>query len=125
MRMFQMATSASSLQPVAASGPTQYAGTLALAGRVLLAAIFVMSGLSKIADPVTSMAYITAAGLPAAPLALASAITTEVIAGIALIPGLRTRFAAAALALFSIATALLFHSALSDPNQLIHFTKNL
>ena len=98
---------------------------IALAGRVLIAAIFVMSGLGKITQPAASIAYITAAGLPLAPLGLAGSALVELGGGIALILGYRTRFAAAVLAVFAIVTALIFHSALSDQNQFIHFFKNV
>jgi len=98
---------------------------IALAGRVLIAAIFVMSGLGKITQPAASIAYITAAGLPLAPLGLAGSALVELGGGIALIFGYRTRFAAAVLAVFATVTALIFHSALSDQNQFIHFFKNV
>ena len=101
------------------------AAVTALAGRLLLAFIFVLSGLGKIADPAASLAYIETAGLPLAPLSLAGAILIEAGAGIALILGYRTRVAATLLALFSVVTALVFHSELSDQNQFIHFSKNL
>jgi putative oxidoreductase len=67
----------------------------------------------------------TAAGLPLAPLGLASSALVELGGGIALILGYRTRFAAGALAVFAIVTALIFHSAFSDQNQFIHFFKNV
>ena len=98
---------------------------IALAGRVLLAAIFVMSGLGKVADPAATLAYMKVAGLPLAPLGLAGAALIELGGGVALILGYRTRAAAVALALFTVLTALVFHSALSDQNQLIHFFKNV
>src|SRR4051794_9943150 len=97
----------------------------ALAGRVLLAAIFVMSGLGKVAAPAVTLAHIKAAGLPLAPLGLAGAALIEIGGGLALILGYRTRAAATILALFAIVTALIFHSALSDQNQMIHFFKNV
>lgn len=96
-----------------------------LAGRILLATIFVMSGAGKLADPAGTIAYIGATGLPLAPIAYAGAVAAELGGGIALILGYRTRFAAAALAMFSLLAALFFHSALADQNQLIHFFKNV
>lgn len=100
-------------------------GRAALAGRVLLAAIFILSGAGKLADPAGTIAYIGSAGLPVAPLAFAGAVAIELGGGIALIAGYRTRLVAAVLALFSIVTALAFHSALADQNQFIHFFKNI
>jgi putative oxidoreductase len=98
---------------------------IALAGRVLIAAIFVMSGLGKVAAPAATLAYMKAAGLPLAPLGLAGAALIELGGGLALILGYRTRAAATLLAGFAMVTALVFHSALSDQNQLIHFFKNV
>ena len=98
---------------------------IALAGRVLLAAIFVMSGLGKVAAPAATLAYMKAAGLPFAPIGLAGSALVELGGGLALILGYRTRAAATVLALFALVTALIFHSALADQNQLIHFFKNV
>lgn len=104
---------------------TSLSDIVALAGRILLAAIFVMSGAGKLADPAGTIAYIGAAGLPLGPIAYAAAVAAELGGGIALILGYRTRFAAAALALFSMLAALFFHSAFADQNQMIHFFKNI
>ena len=96
----------------------------ALVGRVLLAAIFVLSGAGKAADPAGTIGYIGSVGLPFPPLAYAGAVALEVGGGLALLFGYRTRIVAAALATFSILTALIFHSDLADQNQMIHFFKN-
>lgn len=97
----------------------------AFGGRILLAAIFVLSGFSKVADPASALGYIGSVGLPFPELALGTAILVELAGGIALILGYRTRLVALGLALFSIATAVFFHSALGDQNQFIHFFKNI
>jgi putative oxidoreductase len=84
---------------------------LPLAGRILMAAIFVMSGIGKIANPAGTLGYINAMGLPFPELALAGAIGIEVVGGLLLIAGLYT--------------GLVFHSAVADQNQMIHLMKNL
>lgn len=99
--------------------------SLPLIGRVLIAAIFLLSGASKIADPAGSIAYITSVGLPFPTLALVGAIVVEIAGGLLLISGYRVRTVAAVLAAFSLATAVFFHSALGDQNQFIHFFKNV
>ena len=101
------------------------ANVAAVLGRVLIATIFVLSGLSKLTAVAGTMGYIAAAGLPLAPVALAVAVAVEVVGGIALIVGYKTRWVAAALALFSVVTALAFHNNLADQNQFIHFFKNI
>lgn len=98
---------------------------LPLVGRILLSAIFLVSGLSKLAAPAATIGYISSVGLPLAPLGLAVAVTVEVIGGIALILGYHTRMVAAALALFTIATALAFHNNFADQQQFFHFFKNV
>jgi putative oxidoreductase len=98
---------------------------LAATGRVLLAAIFVLSGVSKLADPTGTIAYITSAGLPAPNLAYGVAVAVELVGGLLLIAGIRTRIVASALAAFSLAAAFGFHANLADQNQFIHFFKNV
>src|SRR5690606_40069759 len=88
---------------------TTFSASTALTGRLLLSAIFLLSGISKISAPAGMIGYIESVGLPFPSLALALAILTEVVGGIALILGYRTRLVAAGLAVFSIATALVFH----------------
>ena len=97
----------------------------ALIGRVLLSVIFILSGFSKLAAPAMMIGYIDSVGLPLPHVALAVAIIVEIGGGLALIAGYRTRTVAAVLALFSVFTALAFHSALADQNQFIHFFKNI
>ena len=96
----------------------------AAAGRVLLAAIFILSGISKVTDPASTLGYISSVGLPFPEVGLGVAVLVEIVGGIALIAGYRTKMVATVLALFSVATAVFFHSALGDQNQFIHFFKN-
>lgn len=97
---------------------------LALLARVLLAAIFLLSGLAKLADPAGTAAYVASSGLPAPTLAAWGAALLETLGGLALIAGYRVRPAALVLALFSVVAALFFHNNLADQNQMIHFMKN-
>ena len=94
-------------------------------GRLLIALIFILSGLSKIAAPANTIAYIQSAGAPFATAAFAVAAMVEVIGGLALLVGFQTRLVAAALAIFTLAAAVLFHNNMADQNQMIHFMKNL
>lgn len=94
-------------------------------GRVLLAAIFIFSGIGKVLAPAGTIGYIASSGLPFATLGLAAAVAIELGGGVMLALGIKTRLVAAALAAFSIVTALVFHNALGDQNQLIHFMKNI
>lgn len=76
-------------------------------------------------NPDYNLAYIQSMGLPAPTLAQWGAIFPELVGGFALAVGYRTSIVAAAMALFSLATALIFHQDFSDPNQQIHFFKTL
>ena len=99
-------------------------GVVPFVGRILVAAIFILSGLGKIGAPAVTQGYIAAMGLPAPLLAYIGAIVVELGGGLLLLAGYRTKLIAAALALFSIVTAFIFHHALADQNQMIHFLKN-
>ncbi len=99
--------------------------TLPLIGRLLMATIFVFSGLGKIAAPAATIGYIGSMGLPFPALGLIGAIAIEVGGGLLLIAGLQTRATALALAAFSLVTGLIFHHAIGDQNQLIHLLKNI
>lgn len=93
-------------------------------GRLLMATIFILSGIGKLAAPAATMGYIASTGLPFAPLALAIAIGVELGGGLLLALGFKTRLVAAGLAVFSIVTGLAFHHAVADQNQMIHLLKN-
>lgn len=98
---------------------------LPVTGRILLAAIFVMSGIGKIMAPAATIGYIQSTGLPFATAALIAAIAVELGGGLMLAFGIKARLAAFGLAVFSIVTGLAFHSAIGDQNQMIHLLKNL
>ncbi|MCU7370713.1 DoxX family protein [Paucibacter sp. O1-1] len=98
---------------------------LPLIGRLLVATIFLVSAFGKLAAPAGTIGYIASVGLPAPTLAFVAALVAELGGGVLLVLGYRTRLVAAALALFSVASALLFHNALGDQNQLFHFLKNI
>jgi len=92
-------------------------------GRVLLALIFVTSGLGKITGYAATQGYMEAMGVPGILLPLV--IVLEVAGGIAIIVGWKTRLAAFGLAAFSILSALLFHANFGDQMQMIMFIKNV
>jgi putative oxidoreductase len=94
-------------------------------GRLMIGLPFAMSGLGKLASYSATVGLISAVGLPFPPLAFAVAAATELGGGLFLVAGYRARYVAAALAVFSIATALTFHSNFADQNQMIHFLKNV
>ena len=94
-------------------------------GRILMAAIFLVSGVGKALAPAATIGYIQSVGLPFATLGLVAAVAIEVGGGLMLALGIRTRLVAALLAAFSVVTAFVFHNAVGDQNQLIHLMKNI
>lgn len=96
-----------------------------LIGRLLMAAIFLFSGAGKLMAPGGTIGYIASVGIPLPELAYAGALAMELGGALLLVVGYRTRWVAAALALFSVVSAVIFHNALGDQNQLFHFLKNL
>ncbi|MGL6224872.1 MAG: DoxX family protein [Steroidobacteraceae bacterium] len=90
-----------------------------LAGRVLLAAMFLLSGISKISGYAGTQGYMESMGVPGALLPLVIAL--EIVGAIAVIVGLRTRFAAAGLAVFTLAAGFIFHGGADQMQQIMLF----
>ena len=84
--------------------------TGALTGRILLAALFIPAGISKIVGFEGTVGYIASVGLPLATLAAITAIVVELIAGLALLVGYRIKLAAVILAVFTLVATVLFHN---------------
>ncbi|MBK1865342.1 DoxX family protein [Aestuariivirga sp. YIM B02566] len=97
--------------------------TAELAGRVLLASLFVIEAADKLWDTGGALRYMAAYGLPAALLPLAIAV--ELGCGIAILLGWRTQIAAFLLAGFCFLTALIFHADLAQRAQQIQLEKDL
>jgi putative oxidoreductase len=101
-----------------------YARFLPFVGRVLIGGVFLLSGLGKLGTYGATVAMISAAGLPLAPLGWVIAVIVEAGGGLLLLIGFRVRVPALVLAGFAVATAVFFHGNMADQNQLIHFLKN-
>jgi putative oxidoreductase len=95
----------------------------ALAGRAMLAAIFIIAGISKIGAYAGTQAYMESVGVPG--MLLPAVIALEVLGGIAILIGFQTRISATMLAGFTFAAAILFHSDFSQQMQSILFMKNV
>jgi putative oxidoreductase len=98
---------------------------LLLAARVLLSFMFVMAGAQKFGDLGGTAGYIASVGLPAGLVLSPLSAVFEVVAGVAILIGFQTRFAAWLLAAFCAFTAFIFHYAPDDMMQTLLFTKNL
>jgi len=103
------------------SGPLT--ATALAAGRLLLAALFILEGWSKVRGYGAAVAYMDRFGVPS--VLLPAVIALELGAGLMIALGWQTRLAAFALAVFCISAAVLFHNQLLDRGQLLHFEKDL
>lgn len=107
-----------------------YANAAAPAGRILLALIFIVSGIGKITGYAATAATMAAKGLPLVEILLPLTIATELGGSLLLVVGWKARWAAALLFLFLIPTTLIFHAFWGiEPKlahmQQIHFLKNV
>lgn len=100
----------------------QLAPIATLAGRVMIAAIFVISGIGKIGGYAGTQQYMESMGVPGALLPVVIAV--EIGAGLAVIAGWQTRLAALLLAGFCVVSAAIFHADFGDQMQRILFLKN-
>jgi putative oxidoreductase len=97
--------------------------TAKLVGRVLLALMFVLAGYSKIGGYAGTQQYMASAGVPGVLLPLVIAV--ELLGGLMVVVGWKTRYAALALAIFTLAATLLFHTNWAQPMQQMIFMKNI
>ena len=104
---------------------TNYRDYAALAGRMGLAAIFLISGFGKLMSPEMTQSYIAAAGLPMPQVGYWLAVAIELLGGAALVLGLSTRAVAIGLAVFTMVAAFGFHANFADQGQMIQFLKNV
>jgi len=99
---------------------------IAFIGRLLLAAVFIWSGYGKLTGAEGTMGYISSVNMPIpANIAYWIAVVVELGGGILLVIGLLTRYAAAALAVFTIAAAYFFHNDFANQMQMIQLMKNV
>ena len=82
----------------------------ALVGRVLLALLFVVTGYGKITGYDGTAGFMASAGVPMIGVLLPLSLVVELGGALALIIGWKTRWAALALAAFSVVATLTFHN---------------
>jgi putative oxidoreductase len=111
------------LRQTGAMNRESLAAAMNLVGRVLLVAIFLPEAWVKIRGYENVVAYMEEFDVPGALLPLVIAV--EIVAPIMIAIGWQTRWAALALAGFSLLTAALFHADFTDSDQHHHFWKNV
>lgn len=103
---------------------------LALIGRTLIALMFVPAGLQKIGGFAGTVGYAASVGMPMPQVGVAVALVVEIAGGLALLLGWCTRWAALALAFFTLVASFFFHAYWSVPAdaamvQQLMFWKNM
>nr|WP_258010986.1 DoxX family protein [Stenotrophomonas maltophilia] len=91
--------------------------------RLLLMALFLVSGIGKLGDPGATQGYMEAMGVPG--ILLWPTIAFEIGSGLCILLGFQTRLVSVVLVVFSLVTAFIFHHNVADPTQQIMFLKNL
>lgn len=102
----------------------------ALIGRILIAVMYIPAGWGKIGGFAGTSGYIASKGLPLPDVGAAIAIVVELVAGIMLLVGWKTRWAALALAAFTLVATILFHDFWAAPEakrftEQLMFSKNI
>jgi putative oxidoreductase len=83
---------------------------LNLIGRLLLVALFLPAGISKLSGFAGTVGYISSVGLPLPTLGAALALIVEIVGSLALLAGFQTRIAALVLAVFTLVASFFFHA---------------
>jgi putative oxidoreductase len=102
--------------------------TISLFARIFLSVLFIASGAGKLSDTAATTAFIelTLPWLPVASAVTLLVAFLELIAGLMILVGYKTKWAAVALFVFLIAVNFLFHSPFTgDQIQITAFLKNL
>jgi putative oxidoreductase len=102
----------------------------ALVGRILIAAIFLLSGIAKLTDPTGATGYMNAAGIGNADTLVYVAGIAEIAGGLSLLFGFLTRIGALGLIVMLAITTYYFHAFWALPaaeakTQMVQFMKNL
>ena len=91
-------------------------------GRIFLSTIFLIEGMNKIFNYESTIEYMENFNVPEY-LAI-PAIIVEILFPLLLIVGYQTKISALVLAIFTLATALIFHTDFTNQMQLTSFLKN-
>ena len=98
--------------------------TLLLA-RLLMCSLFIWDGVLQLRNPAAAAEYFNSVHVPLYTIAVWPSVALHLLAGTAILIGFKTRWAAALLALFCLATAFGVHLPAGDLDNMTHFYKNL
>ena len=97
---------------------------LSLLARIFISALFLWSGTNKILNPVATQINMSAHGMPFTLVFLVAAIALEILGGLSVLLGIKTRWGAAMLIIFLIPATLIFHTDLGTEIEQAMFLKN-
>jgi len=95
-----------------------------LIGRILIGLLFVIAAYGKFKGLAGTTGYMTKLGVPGPSVMAPVVAAFELLVGVLVIVGFKTRLAALAIAIFVVIAAVLAHTNFADQNQLNHFLKN-
>ena len=96
-----------------------------LIARILMCSLFIWDGVLQLRHPDAAAAYFNSVHVPLYTIAVWPSVAMHLLAGAAILIGFLTRWAAALLALFCLATAFGVHLPAGDLDNMTHFYKNL
>ncbi|MBL8581942.1 MAG: DoxX family protein [Rhizobiaceae bacterium] len=107
------------------SGALAGNGTAILVGRALLSILFILAGFAKLTSIGGTAAWFGSIGLPAPTVVAVLVGLLEFFGGLAILVGFKTRIAAIALAIFTLAATAVAHLDFADQMQVLMLQKNL
>ena len=96
-----------------------------LVARILMSSLFIWDGVLQLRDPSAAAEYFDSVHVPLSTIAVWPSVALHLLAGAAVLIGFKTRWAAALLVLFCLATAFGVHLPAGDLENMTNFYKNL
>jgi putative oxidoreductase len=90
-----------------------------------MSSLFIWDGINQLLTPSFFVQYFKSVNVPLPNVAIWISIIVHLFGGMALLVGFKTRWAAALLAVLSVATAFGVHLPIADQDNMVHFYKNL
>ncbi|HLG19380.1 MAG TPA: DoxX family protein [Bdellovibrionota bacterium] len=98
---------------------------MGLIARICISAVFLFSGWGKLLNPHQTIEHFHKVGIPLAKAAYGAAVGIEILCGVLLLLGARTRVASLLLAILVIISTYYFYFDFSDRMQIVAMLKNL
>lgn len=102
-----------------------YKAYVSVAGRILLALMFILSGFGKLSNLSGTAGFIASGGIPFPNLVAVLVGAFELLGGIALVLGFQARLIGLLMALFTIAASIVFHAYWAVPAEQQYVTQLL